>query len=184
MSDRKRIAAIITEYRVPAHADVIVGKFIKGFPTDDGLLDPQVEIVSMYLAQLPPNDIGMAVSERYGISVFRSIPTALCLGGDELAVDGVLAIAEHGDYAYNEKGQNMYPRRYFMEQICGVIASRGRPIPVYSDKHLSYNWQDARWVYERTRALEVPFMAGSSLPLAWRDPWLEPEIGTPLEKPL
>ena len=54
MSDRKRIAAIITEYRVPAHADVIVGKFIKGFPTDDGLLDPQVEIVSMYLDQLPP----------------------------------------------------------------------------------------------------------------------------------
>ena len=182
MSDRKRIAAIITEYRVPAHADVIVGKFIKGFPTDDGLLDPQVEIVSMYLDQLPPNDIGMAVSERYGIPVFRSIPSALCLGGDELAVDGVLAIAEHGDYAYNEKGQNMYPRRYFMEQICGVIASRGRPIPVYSDKHLSYNWQDARWVYERTRALEVPFMAGSSLPLAWRDPWLEHEIGTPIEE--
>ena len=38
MRERKKIAAIITEYRVPAHADVIVGKFIKGFPTDDGLM--------------------------------------------------------------------------------------------------------------------------------------------------
>ena len=37
MAQRKKIAAIITEYRVPAHADVIVGKFIKGFPTDEGM---------------------------------------------------------------------------------------------------------------------------------------------------
>ena len=36
MAQRKKIAAVITEYRVPAHADVIVGKFIKGFPTDEG----------------------------------------------------------------------------------------------------------------------------------------------------
>ena len=49
MVSRKKIAAVITEYRVPAHADVIVGKFIKGFPTDDGLIEPQVDIVSMYL---------------------------------------------------------------------------------------------------------------------------------------
>ena len=182
MSDKKKIAAIITEYRVPAHADVVVGKFIKGFPTDDGLIEPQVEIVSMYLDQLPDNDIGVAVSEKYGIPIFRSIPKALCLGGDELAVDGVLSIAEHGDYAYNEEGQNMYPRRYFMEQICGVIAAGSRPVPVYSDKHLSYNWDDAKWVYDRTRELDIPFMAGSSLPLAWRDPWLEHEIGTPIEE--
>ena len=39
MASRKKIAAVITEYRIPAHADVIVGKFIKGFPTDDGLIE-------------------------------------------------------------------------------------------------------------------------------------------------
>ena len=44
MAQRKKIAAIITEYRVPAHADVIVGKFIKGFPTDEGMQEPQVDI--------------------------------------------------------------------------------------------------------------------------------------------
>ena len=39
-----------------------------------------------------------------------------------------------GRYATNEKGQHMFPRRYFFEQICGVIASSieagGAPIPV------------------------------------------------------
>ncbi len=182
MSKRKKIAAIITEYRVPAHADVIVGKFIKGFPTDEGLLKPRVDIVSMYLDQIPETDIGLAVSEKYGIPVYRSIPLALCLGGDELAVEGVLAIGEHGSYAFNEKGQHLYPRHYFFEQICGVIATSGRPVPVFNDKHLSYNWRDARWMYDRAAELSIPLMAGSSVPLFWRDPWFEHELETPIEE--
>ena len=136
MASRKKIAAVITEYRVPAHADVIVGKFIKGFPTDDGLIEPQVDIVSMYLDQIPDNDIGLQVSEEYDIPIYQSISAALCLGGSELAVDGVLSIGEHGSYAYNEKGQHMYPRRFFFEQICGVFSTSGHSVPVFSDKHL------------------------------------------------
>ena len=182
MSARKKIAAVITEYRESAHADVIVGKFIKGFPTDEGLIAPRVDIASMYLDQIPENDIGLALAEKYGIPVYRSIRQALCLGGDELAVDGVLAIGEHGSYAFNEKGQHLYPRRYFFEQICGVIATSGRAIPVFNDKHLSYNWDEAKWMYERAAALKIPLMAGSSVPLFWRDPWLEHELETPIEE--
>lgn len=184
MAERKKIAAIITEYRVPAHADVIVGKFIKGFPTDDGMQEPQVDIVSLYLDQIPENDIGLKVSEKYNIPVYYSIPQALCLGGSELAVDGVIAIGEHGDYAFNEKGQHLYPRRFFFEQISGVIARAGRSVPIFSDKHLSYNWADAKWMYDRACQLNIPFMAGSSVPLAWRDPWLEHGLDTPLEDAL
>ena len=69
MASRKKIAAVITEYRIPAHADVIVGKFIKGFPTDDGLIELQVDIVSMYLDQIPNNDIGLQVSKEYDIPI-------------------------------------------------------------------------------------------------------------------
>ncbi len=89
MAERKKIAAVITEYRVPAHADVIVGKFIKGFPTDNGLLEPQVDVVSMYLDQIPDNDIGVQVAAENGIPIYQSVQQALCLGGSELAVDGV-----------------------------------------------------------------------------------------------
>ena len=184
MAERKQIAAVVTEYRVPAHADVIVGKFIKGFPTDEGLLAPQVDIASLYLDQIPENDIGLQVAREHGIPVCKSIPEALCLGGEELAVDGVISIGEHGDYADNEKDQRLWPRRYFFEQICGVIARSGRAIPVFSDKHLAYNWNDAKWMYDRAAELGIPFMAGSSLPLFWRDPWLEHELNAPIEEGL
>ena len=137
MADRKKIAAMITSYFPRSHADVIVTKFLKGFPTDDGLLAPEVDVVSMYLDQVHfGDDIGCAIAEEYGVPMFGSINQALTLGGDKLAVDGVLLIGEHGDYPWNEKEQHMYPRKYFFEQICGVFASSGRSVPVFSDKHL------------------------------------------------
>jgi hypothetical protein len=95
-----------------------------------------------------------------------------------------LSIGEHGSYAYNEKGQHMYPRRFFFEQICGVFSTSGRSVPVFSDKHLSYNWRDSKGMYDRAQQLGVPFMAGSSIPLGWRDPWLEHELDAPIEDAL
>ena len=102
----------------------------------------------------------------------------------DLAVDGVLIVAEHGDYAGNERHRHLYPRRYFFEQVCGVFAMSGRSVPVFNDKHLAYDWNDALWMYERARELDVPFMAGSALPLCSRGPELEHEPGTPIEEAL
>ena len=157
---KKKIAAIITEYRPRSHADVIVSKFLKGFPTDESLCTPRVEIASMYIDQFPESDMGRAMAQEHGVPIFNSIPAALCLGGRELAVDGVLSIGEHGDYAWNEKEQQLYPRRYFMEQICGVMATSKRGVPVFNDKHLSYSWTDALWMYQRAQAVGAAFMGG------------------------
>lgn len=182
MGQRKKISAIVTAYFPSSHADVIITKFLKGFPTDNGLLPPQVDIASIYIDQTHDRDIGIKMADQYGIPVYPSIRQALTLGGKELAVDGVILIGEHGDYTWNEKDQQLYPRRYFLEQTCGVLATSGRSVPVYSDKHLSYNWSDAKWMYERTKELEVPFMAGSSLPLGWRNPWIEHHLNTKIEE--
>jgi hypothetical protein len=182
MSNRKKIAAIVTTYYPRSHADVIVTKFMKGFPADDGLRPPQVDLVSMYMDQISDRDVGVERAEEHGVKLYSSIPQALTLDGKELAVDGVLLIGEHGNYAWNEKNQHLYPRRFFLEQTCGVFASSGRSVPMFSDKHLSYNWADALWMYDRAKALNVPFMAGSSLPLGWRNPWLEYELETPVEE--
>ncbi len=184
VSKRKKIAAIVTTYYPASHADVIVSKFLKGFPTDDGVLPPQVDVVSMYIDQIHERDIGVALAQAHGVPIYSSIRQALTLGGVELAVDGVLLIGEHGDYAWNERLQHLYPRRYFFEQICGVLATSGRSVPVFSDKHLSYNWADATWMVNRATELDVPFMAGSSLPLAWRKPMLEHTLDTPLQEAL
>ena len=182
MTQRKRIAAIVTEYFSGSHADVIVTKFLKGFPTDGGFQEPRVSLESLYIDQISESDIGVELAAEYGVPVYPSIVQALTLGGDELAIDGVLLIGEHGDYAWNEKQQQLFPRKYFLEQICGVMATSGRSVPVFSDKHLSYNWHDAQWMTDRMSELGAPFMAGSSLPVVWRNPWLEHELETPLDE--
>lgn len=179
---RKRIAAIITAYYPYSHADVIVTKFLRGFPTEQGLLEPEVEIVSFYLDQIHERDVGQELAGEFDIPIYPSITKALTLGGTELAVDGVLVIGEHGDYAWNEKEQHLYPRRFFLEQICGVFARSGRSVPVFNDKHLSWSWEQAQWMVERTRELGAPLMAGSSLPVTYRRPWLEYDLDTDVEE--
>jgi len=182
MSTPKKIAAIITEYRKYSHADVIVSKFLRGFPTDEGVIPARVQIASMYVDQFPDEDMARGISEKFNVPIYYSIAKALTLGGDKLAVDGVLLIGEHGDYPWNEREQQLFPRKYFMEQICGVFANSGRAVPVFNDKHLSYNWHDAKWMYDRAKQLGAPFMAGSSLPLGWRSPWLEHPLDTPIQE--
>jgi hypothetical protein len=153
-------------------------------PTDQGLIPARVQIASLYVDQFPDSDLSRPYAARYNIPIYGSIRQALTLGGDTLAVDGVLLIGEHGDYAWNEKEQHLYPRKYFMEQICGVFATSGRAVPVFNDKHLSYNWHDAKWMVDRAAKLGAPFMAGSSLPVGWRNPWLEHDRETPLQEAL
>ena len=181
--ERKKIAAIVTEYFSRSHADVIVTKFLKGFPTDEGFVNPRVTLASLYIDQIfPDRDIGQRIADEHDVPIYPSIVKALTLGGDQLAVDGVLLIGEHGDYAWNEKGQQLFPRKYFMEQICGVMATSERAVPVFSDKHLSYNWHDARWMVDRAAELGAPLMAGSSQPVVWRNPWLEHELDIEMEE--
>ncbi len=180
----KRIAAIITVFFRGSHADVLVPKFVMGFPTDEGFRTPRVEIVSLYIDQFPETDIGRQFAAEHDIPIYHSIPHALKRGGADLDVDGVLLIGEHGDYAWNEKEQHLFPRRYFMEQICGVMATSGRGVPVFNDKHLSYNWHDAKWMCDRASSLQAPFMAGSSLPVTWRSPWFEHDMGEEISEAL
>ena len=184
MSDRPRLAAIITIYHRLSHADVCATKFMKGASTDEGLVPIEADLVSMYIDHVLENDVGVGLAEEHGVPIYPSIRRALHAGSDELNVDGVLLIGEHGDYPWNERGRHMYPRRYFFEQIAGVFAESGRSVPVFNDKHLAYDFADARWMWNRAQELNIPLMAGSSLPLCWRNPWLEHEKGAQIEEAL
>jgi hypothetical protein len=184
MSKRPRVAAIITIYHPAAHADVIATKFMKGGSTDEGLIAPEVDLISMYIDHVLENDIGVDLGAQCNVPIYPSIRQALHAGGDQLGVDAVLLIGEHGDYPWNERGRHLYPRRYFFEQIAGVFGESGRSVPVFNDKHLAYNFQDARWMWDRAQELNIPLMAGSSLPLCWRNPFLEHEKGAAIEEAL
>ena len=169
---RKPVTALITEYRRWSHADVIVGKILEGF-NYDGKEFPRMRLVSMYVDQFPKNDWARDLASKHNVLLAQSIEQAITLGGNKVAVEGVLGIGEHGQYPTNERGQILYPRRRFFEETATVFARLKRSVPYFNDKHLAATWQDAKWMYDRARELHVPFMAGSSLPVTWRRPPLQ-----------
>jgi len=173
----KKIAAIITEYRPISHADVIVGKYLEGFNQDDAPPYPRSKIVSMFTEQMPKQDISRDRARKYGVPVYRTVQEALCLGGEKLAVDGVLLIGEHGDYPVNDKAQTLYPRFEMFLKITDVFRQSGRAVPVFNDKHLSWSWRQAKRMVGISRELRFPMLAGSSVPVAYRVPAVDAPFG-------
>ena len=107
-----------------------------------------MDVAGLYVDQFSDRDMAREVAARYGIKIYPTIASALGLGGDALAVDGVLSIGEHGKYPINEKGQQEYPRKRFFDEIAAVFRRSGRVAPLYNDKHLSYRWDWAREMYD------------------------------------
>lgn len=173
----KRIAAIITEYRPLSHADVIVGKYLEGFNQDGRPPYPRSKIVSMFTEQIPQQDISRDRAKKYNVPIFRTAADALTMGGDKLAVDGVLLIGEHGDYPTNDKEQKLYPRYEMFLKITDLFRQSGRSVPVFNDKHLSWNFRQARRIVDISRELRFPMLAGSSAPVAWRIPAVDTPFG-------
>jgi len=171
-NERKPVAGIITEYRRHSHADVILTKILEGYLLDGGP-GPRLKLVSLYVDQFPDKEMSRDLAKKHGFTIYDSIAGALTLGTGKLAVAGVLSIGEHGEYPHNDKGQKLYPRRRFFEEIAKVFEQSKRAVPVFNDKHLAATWTDAKWMYDRSRELFVPFLAGSSLPLTWRRPPLQ-----------
>ena len=97
----------------------------------------------------------------------------MTLGTGKLAVDGVVVVGEHGDYPKTPKGQVQYPRYRFFEEVVAVFRSSGRSVPMFNDKHLSWNWEWAKKMYDTSKEMGFAYMAGSSLPVTWRIPSVE-----------
>ena len=181
---RKKIAALSTTYHVRSHSDNFITRFLEGYWIDQRHYESPADVVSLYMDQVHPADIGHRLSTAYHFPVTKSIADALTLGTGKLSVDGVLMVAEHGEYPFNDKQQQLYPRYEFFEQIVQVFRRSGRSVPVFSDKHLSYDWTKAKQMYDWSRELNFPFMAGSSLPVTFRRPELDYPLGVRFEDAL
>src|SRR5215831_2478733 len=174
-ASEKKVAAIVTTYFRYSHADNIVTRFMEGYSIVGKSYPPPCKVASLFIDQVSDLDIGRPLAKRWKVPVYKSIAEALTLGGDKLAVDGVLIVAEHGDYPTNERGQILYPRRKFFEEVVKVFRASKRSVPVFNDKHLSWSWDNAKWMVQQSKELGFPMLAGSSVPVTWRRPDLQPK---------
>jgi hypothetical protein len=182
---RLKLAAVVTVYRKYSHAQHIVDRLLDGYGWHGVYHHPPMDLVSLYVDQKPPEDLSRERAQRHpSLKIYPSISEALTCGGSKLAVDGVVVVGEHGDYPRNEKGQTEYPRHRFFEEVVKVFRGSGRSVPVFNDKHLSWNWTWASQMYDTSRSMGFPFMAGSSLPVTWRIPSVEMPLGCPVREAL
>jgi hypothetical protein len=177
-SDRKKIAALSTTYHVRSHSDNFITRFLEGYWINEKHYPPPCDIRALYMDQIHPADIGQRLSSAYGFPVVKTIADAV------RGADGVLLIGEHGNYPFNDKQQQLYPRYEFFTQVVEVFRKSGRPVPVFVDKHLSYDWQKAKRMYDLSRELRFPLMAGSSVSVTFRRPELDYPVGVEFEDAL
>src|ERR1043165_3555745 len=178
-----RVAAIYTVFRFRSHAHNILENFLLPYLFNGKRTQSPCDVVSFYADQrAPQNDTTDEIARRFKVPVYKTIADALTLGGKELAVDAVLSIGEHGDYPFNKLGQHEYPRKRFFDEITSVMRRSNRYVPLFNDKHFSYHWPWSREMYDFCEKHRLPFMAGSSVPLAQRRPALEIPAGSVIEE--
>ena len=181
---RLKLALITTIWGWRNHANHMGERFLNGYPLDGKWHRPPMDVAGVFVAQRPEGDLTQQRADKHGFAIYPTIAEALRLGTDKLAVDAVLLIGEHGDYPNNEKGQKLYPRYEFFEQIAAVFKQDGRAVPLFNDKHLSYSFARAQRMVATARELGFPMLAGSSLPVTFRLPPLELSLGCDLEDAL
>ena len=171
MANRPRLAAIITEYRKHSHGQHIVDRLTEGYGWNGDHYHPPMDVVALYVDQRPQGDLTEDRIKRFPqMKLYPTIAEALTGGTSKLAVDGVVVVGEHGTYKRTEKGQTQYPRYEFFQQVVKVYKDSGRSVPMFNDKHLSWNWDWAKEMYDTSKKMGFAYMAGSSLPVTWRTP--------------
>ncbi|HLY76206.1 MAG TPA: hypothetical protein VKU80_19050 [Planctomycetota bacterium] len=179
----KRIASINTAYYLRSHAYHIAGRFLHGYPVNGVHHQPEWKLARMFNDQFPLNDLSRGLATKFGFEISKTVAEALGESGG-LDVDAILLVGEHGQYPNNETGQKLYPRHRLFMEIVDTFRKCGKSVPVFSDKHLSYDTKQAVEMVAASRELKFGLMAGSSLPVTWRRPELEPAIGTPIAEAL
>ncbi|WP_276360028.1 hypothetical protein [Daejeonella sp. H1SJ63] len=179
---RPRIACLVSYWAATrSHADWIICKLMDGYWWQGAHTPSRVDVVSVYIHQFDVSGLGQKVCKAKNVPIFKTVAEAVTLGGTELAVDGVVIVGEHGNYPTDLKGHWLLPRWWIYNQVIRVFEQSKRSVPVFNDKHLSYNWDEAKWMFNKSRELNFPLTGGSSIPTYFRKPEIDLDIDTPIK---
>lgn len=180
---RPKIAALTTTFYKYSHSEHIVDRFLEGYGWEGRHHRPAMDVVSLYVEQVRQNDLSRERARRHPqLKIYPTIAEALTCGGSTLAVDAVLLVGEHGRYPANAMGQRLYPRYEYFKQVVDVYRKSGKTAPLFNDKHLSWSWDHAKEMVETARSMGFGLMAGSSLPVTWRQPSVDLPLGAEVDE--
>jgi len=184
---RPQVAAIVDEYWERSHSDLIVTRLMRGYELLWVPLEPGVKVTSLYIDHAGELDVGRSRAAAAGAAIYASVREALNAGGDSLAVDGVVIVPERNlkggrELALDDRGQAQDRRVQFFDAVAAACREAGRPVPVFMDKHLGATWEQASHVVETAHELEMPLMAGSSIPVTVRFPPAQLPLGAVVDE--
>lgn len=180
---RPRIALLGTVVHELSHAQHFLDRLAMGYAWRGAWQAPRLEVAGLFIDQFPDwprKDLARQRAEKYRLTIAPTVGEALTLGTGKLAVDGVVIVAEHGEYPRTATGQTRYPRYRWFKECVRAFEAAGRAVPVFMDKHLSTTWPECLEMVEDSRRLGFPLHAGSSLPVTLREPAIDIPAGAPL----
>ena len=174
-----QLAAIVVGYNIRWHADNIVTRLLEGHWINGIFQAPRCRIASLYSHTVGGSDVGRRLASAYGFRSCRSVAEALTLATGSLKVDGVVTVSEAPG---NLVPFDDNPFRQFFEEIVSVFRKSNRSVPVFNDKQFSSRWPESKWMYEQSRELGFPMLAGSTISVTFRRPELDLAPDTPIEE--
>ena len=168
-----KIAIIASVWESLSPAQQLGDRFLVGYPHRGKWHRPSLEIAAAFVDQKTDQDQSAERATEFGFKLYATVEEALCRGGDQLAVDGVLILADYGTYPRNARGQIVYPRAKFAQGVVSVFEKCGRTAPVFLHGALSDQHVEAVAIVGDAKRLGFPLLAGSVLPVTWRMPELE-----------
>ena len=180
---RPRLAALGTVYRKIMHPQQVIDRFNEGYGWNGVWHVPEVDVVSLYVDQRGPGDVFLDRTDRHPqMKIYPTIEEALTLGTGKLAVDGVIAVGEHGTYPLSPDGIMMHPHFEFFDAVTKVFRASGRSVPYFNDKELSWKWEWCKQMVDTAKELKFPFQGGSSLAVCFRVPSVEFPLGATVKE--
>ncbi|MGO4856335.1 hypothetical protein [Arthrobacter sp. 2MCAF14] len=180
---RPRFAAVVNEFWSGSHADLILGRLHDGYEVLWTPSEPLCELASLHVLDPGPTDLGSRRTEEWGVRAAGSLIDALSMTGVGVDVDGIVLIAERNPRSgrpeeFDGRGRPKDWRHEMFMQVAAECERSGRPVPVFLDKHLGNTWAAISEIYETSRRLSIPLMAGSSVPVTVRCPPVEIPVGS------